>query len=141
MLSSMHYEDTAMTTCLKTFYDIDNSQLDWSVYHYCGLFALVDDLLRVQTLGRLQRADYILRNIRRFKMTVNAPVNNEEFIEAIVNQAREIAFGDGLSSYLLQETAIELCQGGEHDFDQRWFRFAYYYYMDKVDSLKKVSLG
>lgn len=130
-----------MTTCLKTFYDIDNSQRDWNVYHYSGLFALVDDLLRVKTLNRIERADFILKNMRHFKLTVNAPINNDVFIEAIVSEAREIAFGDGLRGYLLQETALELCQAGEHDFDQKWYRFAYYYFMDKVDGIKKTLLS
>ena len=130
-----------MTTCLKTYYDIDNSQMDWSVYHYCGIFALVDDLLRVNSSNRLERAEFILKNIRRFKLSVNAPISNEKFIETIVNRAREVAFSDSLSGYLLQETALVLCQAGENDFDQKWYRFAYYYFTDKVDSLKKTTLN
>jgi hypothetical protein len=128
-----------MSTCLKPYFQIENSQLDWSIYHFCGLFALVDDLLCEVNVRKLERADYILKNIRRFRMTVNAPVDNDVFIERMVNRAREMAFSGDLNGYLLQEAAIELCQADENDFEQKWYRFTYYYFLDRIDSIKKAD--
>lgn len=133
----MNNEETAMSTCLKTYFDTENNHLELSIYHFCGLFALVDDLLRDANLRKLERADYIMKNIRLFRMTVNGPVDNDIFIEMMVNRAREVAFGGALNGYILQEAAVELCQADEGAFEDRWYRFTYYYFLDKIEILKK----